>query len=90
MPATITAVTIDGKIVYKVSYTLTDGDLGDDDLKKNGVIVDPVGGAQQAQGGQGGTPATSIPTLSEWAKYLLILFLLAIGSRVDWRKKLKF
>ena len=67
------AVTIGGETVYKVSYTLIDGDLGDDDLIQNGVIVDPVGGAHQAQGGQGGTPAASIPTLSEWAKYLLRL-----------------
>ena len=43
MPATITAVTIGGETVYKVSYTLIDGDLGDDDLIQNGVIVDPVG-----------------------------------------------
>ena len=70
MPATIETLTIDGNTVYKASYTLNDGELGDDDAQVNGVIVDPVGAAIQA-----GSPATAVPTLSQWMQYLLMLLL---------------
>jgi hypothetical protein len=55
-----------------VTFSITDGQLGDDDLLVNGTIVD--------QGGPGtpGTPA-GIPTLSPWAFALLGLLLAAVA-----------
>lgn len=58
-----------------VTFSLTDGGLGDDDLTANGSITDD-GGA--------GVPAsnpTDIPTLSEWAMLLLIGLLGLFGIR---------
>jgi hypothetical protein len=50
-----------------MTFSLTDGDTGDDDTTVNGVIVDAGGpGVQAAQA----TP-TAIPTLSEWCVILL-------------------
>ena len=60
-----------------ITFSITDGGLGDDDLSANGVIVD--------QGGPGvpvaGEP-TAIPTLSEWARMLLagLLGVFGIGA----------
>lgn len=69
MPATVAGNT--------VTFSITDGGLGDDDLTANGTIVD--------QGGPGvpGVPgATTIPTLSEWAMLALMSLLLGYGG---WR-----
>ncbi len=61
-----------------VSFTITDGGLGDDDLTANGTIVD--------QGGPGITAvvvpvsATPVPTLSQWATLLLALAMLGVGG----------
>jgi hypothetical protein len=59
LPATIAGNT--------VTFSITDGGLGDDDLIANGTIVD--------QGGPGvpppGAGVAAIPTLSEWAMILL-------------------
>jgi hypothetical protein len=67
MPATIV-----GSVV---TFTITDGGLGDDDLAANGTIVD--------QGGPGnpGPPgsANAIPTLGEWMLMLLAMLLFASG-----------
>ena len=41
--ATIEATTIGGQDAIHLTYKLTDGQLGDDDLTANGIIVDPVG-----------------------------------------------
>jgi hypothetical protein len=56
----------------RITFTITDGGLGDDDLTVNGTIVD--------QGGPG-SPASpaGIPTLLTWTKLALGLLLLAIG-----------
>ena len=54
-----------------VTFNLTDGGLGDHDLKANGTISDPGGP---------GVPATDIPTLSEWAMILLASLLLMGGA----------
>jgi len=64
LPATITSNT--------VTFTITDGQLGDDDLAANGAIVD--------QGGPG-TPASAVavPTLSEWAMLLLASLVMLAG-----------
>jgi CSLREA domain-containing protein len=40
---TIESTTVGGQHVIHLEYTLTDGQLGDDDLDANGIIVDPVG-----------------------------------------------
>jgi len=55
-----------------VTFTITDGQLGDDDLAANGTIVD--------QGGPG-TPgsAVAVPTLSEWAMLLLAGLVMLAG-----------
>jgi hypothetical protein len=50
-----------------VTFSITDGGLGDDDLAANGAIVD--------QGGPGIPGASAIPTLSEWAMLLLAALL---------------
>jgi uncharacterized repeat protein (TIGR01451 family) len=52
------------------TFSITDGQMGDDDLIANGAIVD--------QGGPGfGSPP--VPTLSEWMQLLLAALLLAAG-----------
>ena len=87
---TIQPVTIDGKTVYKVSYTITDGGLGDDDLTANGTIIDPVGAALAPAGGAvngSGSSVKPIPTLSEWTQYLLILLLAGVGVAGGRRKR---
>jgi VCBS repeat protein/Big-like domain-containing protein/exosortase sorting signal-containing protein len=59
-----------------VTFTITDGGLGDDDRAANGTLVD--------QGGPGvpGEPDMhAVPTLSEWALMLLALLTAAIGAR---------
>ena len=87
--AIITAVTIDNKTVYKAVYTVTDGQIGDDDLVANGIIIDPVGLAHAAAPViGGGNEVKPIPTLSEWAQYLLILLIAGMGiSRGEQRKR---
>jgi hypothetical protein len=64
LPATLNGAT--------ATFTLTDGQLGDDDLTANGRISDD-GGA--------GAPATDIPTLGEWAALLLAGLLGLFGMR---------
>ncbi|QJR16735.1 IPTL-CTERM sorting domain-containing protein [Usitatibacter palustris] len=65
LPATVVGNTI--------TFSITDGGLGDDDLVANGTIVD--------QGGPGipGAPGTvtAVPTLSEWMLMLLATLMLA-------------
>ncbi|QJR15102.1 fibronectin type III domain-containing protein [Usitatibacter palustris] len=72
LPATIAGTT--------AIFTITDGQLGDDDLLANGTIVD--------QGGPGvpGAPGTvtAVPTLSEWM--LMLLALVMLGSVVVIRR----
>ncbi len=72
-------VTISGN---QVSFTLTDGALGDDDLSANGVIVDAGGPAVPAAAPPGGDGVAAIPTVSEWGLILLTLLLggVATGS----------
>ena len=57
-----------------VSFSITDGGLGDDDMAANGTVVD--------QGGPG-VPASTVaqvPTLSEWAMIVLAMMMLAGGA----------
>jgi hypothetical protein len=70
LPATITGNT--------VTFSITDGGLGDDDLAANGTIVDQ-GGPGVPGGGAGALP--QVPTLSEWALALLALALAGLAMR---------
>jgi YVTN family beta-propeller protein len=64
LPSTISGST--------VTFSITDGGLGDDDLAANGTIVD--------QGGPGsGGAAAAVPTLSEWMMIVLAGLLLMLG-----------
>jgi hypothetical protein len=54
-----------------VSYTITDGGLGDDDLTKNGVIRDPGGPIVPLSNG-----AEAIPTLGRAGQALLLLLMM--------------
>ena len=82
LPNTVVdSVVIDNETVYRASYTLTDGALGDDDLIENGIIVDPIGPGMLSASPQ------DIPTLSEWMQYLLILMLAVVGIRMRGRIK---
>jgi hypothetical protein len=68
---TMPGATVNGATV---TFMITDGEIGDDDLAANGAIVD--------QGGPGRTVASEIPTASEWALGLLALALLGVGWRM--------
>jgi VCBS repeat-containing protein len=59
-----------------LTYTITDGQLGDDDLTMNGAIVDPAGPGVPLS--TTGTVA-AIPTLSEWGQLLLGALILLMG-----------
>lgn len=61
LPATIAGDT--------VTFSITDGGLGDDDLTANGTIVD--------QGGPG-VPPPAVP-ISDWAMILLTLLMMGTG-----------
>lgn len=56
-----------------VTFHITDGGLGDDDLTVNGTIVD--------QGGPGLREAAAVPALSGWALLALPFLLLAFVAR---------
>jgi uncharacterized repeat protein (TIGR01451 family) len=59
-----------------VTFSITDGGLGDDDLTANGTVVD--------QGGPGlpgaAAAARQVPTLSEWMLIMLALLMMAGGA----------
>lgn len=59
------------------SFTVQDGQLGDDDWTVNGEIVDPVGATVPAAAVA--TNPTPVPTLSQWALVLLSLLAAALG-----------
>ena len=57
------------------TFTVQDGQKGDDDWSENGEIVDPVGGTVPLA-----VNATPVPTLSQWALVLLSLMAAALGA----------
>jgi hypothetical protein len=65
LPATVSGNT--------VTFSITDGGLGDDDLAANGTIVD------QGGPGVGTAAAVQVPTLSEWMLMLLAVLVAGIG-----------
>ncbi len=71
----------------KVSYTITDGQLGDDDLTANGVIKDPGGPVIQSGPLPGGEQAGPIPVpgLSPVSTVLLSLMVLLGWS--GWQRR---
>ena len=63
-----------------VTFTVTDGGVGDNDLLANSVIKDPGGVAVNSDT----TPVTpttptAVPTLGEYARWMLILLVLGMG-----------
>ncbi len=54
------------------SFDVTDGQVGDDDLAANGVIVDPSGPVR--------LPDVAVPTLDEWMLALLGLLLATLAA----------
>ncbi len=86
IPATIDTVVINGQTVHRARYSLVDGGLGDDDLTVNGVIVDPVGPVILASTSPQPTTNRPIPTLSEWAQFLLTLLMISIVVIVGLKK----
>ncbi|OQX05367.1 MAG: hypothetical protein BWK73_33825 [Thiothrix lacustris] len=71
-----------------VTLTLTDGGLGDDDGRINGVIVDPVAIAEPvnntATGSTGGGGGGSMPL--EWLLFLFIAYLLRYREQIKYMK----
>jgi RimJ/RimL family protein N-acetyltransferase len=61
-----------------VSFSITDGGLGDDDLSANGEIVDQGGPGVLAAAG-GGSAVATVPTLSQWGQLLLGVLLGGLG-----------
>ena len=68
----------------QVTFTITDGLIGDDDVTANGTIVDPGAiGIQAAAAG----PVVPVPTLSQYALMALaLLMLLAAGAQMGRRR----
>ena len=62
------------------SFTVQDGQLGDDDWTVNGEIVDPVGGTVPLAAVA--TNPTPVPTLGQWALVLLSMLAAALGMGV--------
>lgn len=60
-----------------VTFALTDGGTGDDDLLANGVIIDPVLPGVLAAGA---TDVAAIPTLGDAARWLLALVLAGVAA----------
>lgn len=64
-----------------VTFTVTDGGVGDNDLLANSVIKDPGGVAVNSDTTPGiPTTANPIPTLGEYARWMLMLLVLGVGA----------
>ena len=68
----------------QVTFTITDGQIGDDDVTANGTIIDPGAiGVMNA----GGSNVLPVPTLSQYALMALaLLMLLAAGAQMRRRR----
>lgn len=69
----------------RISYTITDGQLGDDDLQANGVIKDPGGPVIQS-GPLPEDQLTAVPGL-EAASLALLSALMALGACLQHRRR---
>lgn len=82
LPATFGTASIGGNTVATVSFSVTDGGLGDKNVAApDGIISDPGGPGLPA-----GT-VTSVPTLSEVGIVALAMLLLAAGVRLLSRRQ---
>jgi hypothetical protein len=68
LPASVSGTT--------VTFSITDGGLGDDDLAANGTVVD-----QGGPGSPGADAFRQVPTLSEWAMLLLAMLMMFVAAR---------
>jgi Pro-kumamolisin, activation domain/Bacterial Ig-like domain (group 1) len=73
---TLSTAVINGNTV---TFSITDGGLGDDDLAANGNIVDPGGPGVPGTSG-GGSAIEPIPTLSDAGTLLLLALLALLGT----------
>ena len=62
-----------------VTFSITDGGLGDDDMVANGTIIDPAGPAF-ISGPIGSGPMFAVPSTGTAARLLLIMMMLLIGG----------
>ena len=62
-----------------MTFTITDGGLGDNDLAANGTIVDP--GAIGVPAAGGAPVVQPVPTLSQYALLALALGLFLMAAR---------
>lgn len=67
----------------QLSFTVTDGGLGDNDMSANGTIVDPSGPATATASGV----VKPIPTLSQWALWLMAMLLAWVSVQHHRRRK---
>jgi hypothetical protein len=72
-----------------LTYSVTDGQSGDDDMVANGTIIDPAGPGVPIVGAGAGAGAgiSGVPTLSEWAM-LALAGLMAIATFLTMRRLL--
>ncbi len=71
LPATVSGNT--------VTFSITDGGLGDDDLTANGTIADQGGPGAPPGGGPSAAPSTPVPALSGWMLAFLAVLVGLIG-----------
>jgi hypothetical protein len=70
------------------SFTVQDGELGDDDWAKNGEIVDPVG-ATVAVATPAPSAPTPVPSLGQWALLLLTVLMGGLVLRGGLRREMR-
>lgn len=67
-----------------ISFSITDGGVGDADGQVNGVIVDPVGAATN-----GLLNPIAVPTLNRWGLLLLLLAMLSVAAVAQRRQGIR-
>ncbi|MEI7674870.1 MAG: choice-of-anchor U domain-containing protein, partial [bacterium] len=89
--ATIAQLTIDGHIVTKITYQITDGGPLDQDSTINGIIVDPSGPATVSLSATGATPNTGFGHIIDTNNFTIIassvLAVLLVGGAYALNKK---
>jgi len=89
--STISQITIDGHIVTKITYQITDGGPLDQDSTVNGIIVDPSGPAAVSISATGATPNTGFGHIIDTNNLIIIassvLAALLVGGAYILNKK---